>query len=121
MLPTIEIHVRAVDHHGNYTTTFGGKILCTRTKTPFLDAARRLVEASHDRSSLLVMFRSGRPCLLGRLGDAAGLTVDETSMRFARWKACSRQTVDPPIRETGSAGPHGHNCGSGRISAEVVS
>jgi hypothetical protein len=121
MLPTIEIQVHAVDRHGQFATTLDGKILCARTKTPFLDSARRLIEAGHDPQALLVMFREGRPCLLGRLGDAAALTVDQERMRFVRWKAFPSGAVGSPVRETGPAGPQGHSCGCGRISAEVAS
>jgi hypothetical protein len=120
-MPTIEIRIHAIDRRGNFATTLGGKILCARTKTPFLDSARRLIEVGHDPQALLVMFREGKPCLLGRLGDAASLTVDQERMRFVRWKAFPSGAVGPPVRETRSAGPQGHDCGSQRISAEVAS
>jgi hypothetical protein len=119
MLPAIEIQVHAIDRRGNFATTLGGKILCARTKTPFLDSAHRLIEAGHDPDALLVMFRERTPCLLGRLGDVAGLTVDETDMRFAPWKAFCRPAVEPPIRKTRPANRRSYDCSSGRISAEV--
>jgi hypothetical protein len=120
MLPTIEIQVHAVDRHGQFATTLNGKPVCSRSRSPFFDSARHLIESGYDPDAVLVMFREGTACLLGRLGDAAGLTVDENHMRFAPWRAFCRSAVASPIRESRSASPQGHSCGSERIGAGAV-
>src|SRR5262245_46840410 len=51
MPPTIKIRVRAVDRHGNSATTIGSKILCSRSRTPFLDSARALIKSRRRSSS----------------------------------------------------------------------
>jgi hypothetical protein len=56
--------------------------------------------------------------LRGRLGTAAGLTVDETNgTRFARWKPFQRSAVGPPMRQNHWLGAEGHERGNGAVSA----
>jgi hypothetical protein len=63
-------------------------VLLCRSAQPLLDGARELLARGCDPSSSLVMRREGSTldALRTRVGVAAGLTVDETNMRFARWK-----------------------------------
>jgi hypothetical protein len=63
-------------------------VLLCRTAQPLLDGARRLLAEGCDPSARLVMRREGSEldALRTRVGVAAGLTVDETNTRFARWK-----------------------------------
>jgi len=65
-----------------------GQVLLCRSAQPLLDGARALLAAGCDPSARLVMRREGSDldALRTRVGVAAGLTVDETNIRFARWK-----------------------------------
>ena len=65
-----------------------GQVLLCASPQPLLDGARALLAAGCDPSARLVMRREGSDldALRTRVGVAAGLTVDETNIRFARWK-----------------------------------
>ena len=65
-----------------------GQVLLCRSAQPLLDGARALLAKGCDPSAALVMRREGSnlDALRTRVGVAAGLTVDETNIRFARWK-----------------------------------
>jgi hypothetical protein len=66
----------------------GGPFLCI-SRQPFLQAARVLKAMGHHPDTTLVMRHAGSDvmALRGRLGIAAGLTVDEyNGTRFAPWK-----------------------------------
>ncbi len=56
-----------------------GRVLCV-SRTPFFDAARKLVEVGYDPDTTLVLRHegSGTDSLQARLGTAASLTVEET-------------------------------------------
>jgi hypothetical protein len=64
---------------GCYRASLSGETLCA-SRTPFLAAARQLIERSHAPHSLLVMRWRDSPvdALRARLGAAARLTVVET-------------------------------------------
>ncbi len=64
------------------------EVLLCRSAQPLLDGARALLAMGCDPSAGLVMRRAGSDldALRTRVGVAAGLTVDETNVRFARWK-----------------------------------
>jgi hypothetical protein len=64
------------------------QVLLCRSAQPLLDGARALLAAGCDPSAMLVMRREGGnlDALRTRVGVAVGLTVDETNIRFARWK-----------------------------------
>ena len=72
---------------GRHEARHGQLLLCTSAQ-PLLDGARALLAAGCDPSAPLVMRREGSDldALRTRVGVAAGLTVDETNIRFARWK-----------------------------------
>jgi hypothetical protein len=74
------------------------RILCVST-TPFLKAARQLIDEGYDSSSILSMryASSDTECLRGKLGVVAALTVEDTDYgpRFRRWKALSTLAVQP--------------------------
>jgi hypothetical protein len=84
-----------------------GRGVCLRnSRTPFLDAARALVNAGFDPNSMLVMRRAaaGPDCLRGRIGPAAKLTVKETPNGpvFASWKPFPSNPVAPGIEQSDS-------------------
>jgi hypothetical protein len=87
VVPTIEILAYPVDRRGNFDVRFGGVILCHRTSTPFLTAARCLLERGHNPNALLVLWHDGVPSLRGLLQDAAGLTVEECGDGRPRFRA----------------------------------
>jgi hypothetical protein len=97
------------------------QVLLCRSAQPLLDGARALLAAGCDPSAALVMRREGSDldALRTRVGVAAGLTVDETNIRFARWKprlSQIGQTSIAPLRRSASplaAGPF-HRSGGAR-------
>jgi hypothetical protein len=90
-----------------------GQVLLCKSAQPLLDGARALLAMGCDPSAALVMRREGSDldALRTRVGVAAGLTVDETNIRFARWKPRLFQigrTSIAPFRRSASplaAGP----------------
>jgi hypothetical protein len=72
---------------GQHEARHGQVLLCISPQ-PLLDGARALLAAGCAPSAGLVMRREGSDldALRTRVGVAAGLTVDETNIRFARWK-----------------------------------
>jgi hypothetical protein len=72
---------------GRHQARYGEVLLC-RSAQPLLDGARALLAIGCDPWARLVMRREGSDldALRTRVGVAAGLTVDETNIRFARWK-----------------------------------
>jgi hypothetical protein len=98
-----------------------GQVLLCRSPQPLLDGARALLAMGCDPSARLVMRRDGSDldALRTRVGVAAGLTVDETNIRFARWKprlSQIGQTSIAPLRRSASplaAGPF-HRSGRAR-------
>jgi len=69
------------------------------SRQPLLDACRQLKSLGADPSTLVGLFRSGTvgPDLSCAVGVGAGLTVDETSMRFVKF-----HPFDPKIRDVSS-------------------
>lgn len=65
-----------------YDAFHGDSFLCN-SRAPFYAAARKLTELGHSPDALLVMRHAGlnMDCMKGRLGDAAGLAVEETGKR----------------------------------------
>jgi hypothetical protein len=75
---TIEIVAYPVDRHGHFAVYFVGTTICHRTRQPLLDAARRLLGLAHPPEAVLILWRDGVASLRSRLGNAAGLTVEES-------------------------------------------
>jgi hypothetical protein len=75
---TIIILVSPAGSPGSYVAELYGEVLC-RSRTPFLAAARRLIERGFSPAATLVMRWAGSStdALRGKLGIAAGLTVIE--------------------------------------------
>jgi hypothetical protein len=93
---TIRILVENADRRGRSSASLpDGTILVGSSRQPFLDAARVLVASGYDPDSWLESWRPGASAyaLRGRLGIAAGLTVDETKTAFSKWKAFSSSAV----------------------------
>jgi hypothetical protein len=85
-----------VNRRGQSRASFpDGTVLLASSRQPFLDAARVLIASGYDPDSWLEAWRAGATAfaLRGRLGIAAGLTVDETKTAFAKWKAFSSSAV----------------------------
>jgi hypothetical protein len=109
---TIEIVAHPVDRHGRFDVDLGDTKLCHSTKTPFFDAARRLIELGEDPDAVLILWRDGVPSLRGRLRDAAGLTVKEPDRgrpHFAEWRPFASSPVAPPIASRPRAATPGHD------------
>ena len=62
-----------------FVAYLGGRLLCQRTYTPLLDAARILLAEGYSSSTVLVMRHSGSATdsLTTTIGEAAKLTVEE--------------------------------------------
>jgi hypothetical protein len=78
-----------------------------RSHQPFLDAARVLLSEGANPATVMVMRRAGSPVdsLVGRIGVAAKLTVDEGeggtgTPRFRTWKPFSGWDIFAPSDET---------------------
>jgi hypothetical protein len=83
------------------------QVLLCKSAQPLLDGACALLAAGCDSPARLVMRREGSnlDALRTRVGVAAGLTVDETNIRFARWKPRPSQigrTGIAPFRRSAS-------------------
>ena len=92
--------------HGRFGASLpDGTVLVGSSRQPFLDAARVLIAWGYDPDSWLEGWRPGAAAfaLRGKLGIAAGLTVDETRTVFARWKPFSWSAVSPSIRHSDGA------------------
>jgi hypothetical protein len=105
---------------GRHEARLGQVLLCTSPQ-PLLDGARVLLAAGCDPSAKLVMRREGSDldALRTRVCVAAGLTVDETNIRFARWKPRLSQiarTSIAPLRRHASplAADQFHRAGEAR-------
>jgi hypothetical protein len=65
---------------GLFTGTLAnGDVVVTRSRTPFLDAARILLAQGLNPNTILQMVNNGTPSLRGPIGQAAKLTVRETT------------------------------------------
>ena len=69
--------------------------------TPVLALCRELIEAGHDPSTPLNVYRGDALALRIRsIGEAARLTVDEhNGTRFAKWKPFCRSAGSPRIAQ----------------------
>jgi hypothetical protein len=67
--------------YGRFDARLGDRLLVARTRQPLLDAARELIALGFDPYATVVMkrLRSDTECLLGRIGDAAKLMVEESA------------------------------------------
>jgi hypothetical protein len=83
---------------GLFTGTLAnGDVIVTRSRTPFLDAARILLAEGLDPSTILQMVHkhTGTPSLRGPIGVAAKLTVDEIkSPRFRPYRPFPKGIVE---------------------------
>ena len=72
--------------------------ITARSNTPVLKLCRLLVAAGEDPASPLEAWRGGVLCItVCSIGQGAQLTVDESRVRFARWKPFSSAAVSPLI------------------------
>lgn len=73
-------------HRDEFNTYLGDRLLCSSSRTPFVDAARSLITAGHDPEATLVTRHraSKHDALWAKLGYAATLTVSGT--QFALFK-----------------------------------
>ncbi len=102
----------------------GKSVLTVHSRTPFTDMARLLVAAGHDPGVVLEMRREGSDtiALRGRIGKAAGLTVQETdgAPRFVRWwpRPCVEGAPQAAADEPHGPGPpgRGRNASAGSIA-----
>jgi hypothetical protein len=81
-------------------------VLVASSRTPFLDAARRLLELGHAADTVLVMKHGQTESLRNTIGIAAALTVKETENgpAFRRYEGPRRLSVAPPIAPTDMTG-----------------
>jgi hypothetical protein len=76
--------------------------ITARAKAPVLALCRLLLKAGHDPESPLEVWRGDVLCLRAQsVGQAAQLTVDESRVRFARWKPFSTAAISPQIAREG--------------------
>jgi hypothetical protein len=124
MPTTILITVVPIDRRGRYRAYLGARLLVAGTRMPLLDAARELARLGYSDDVILIMRHAGasHDAMQGRLGAAAGLTVDEfNGTRFARWKPFQASAVAPPIAPIELAATEGHRRRNGGVRAGVVS
>ena len=94
---------------GRYQARLDGddRVLCV-SRTPFFDAARKLVADGHDADITLSLRHAGSDTdsLRARLGTAASLTVEETGYgpQLRRWKPISTLAVTSRIAPNEQAG-----------------
>jgi hypothetical protein len=71
--------IAPTDQPGCYSGTVNGELLVLSSRTPFLDAARVLVERGCDTNSILIGRHAGSDtnALIAKIGVAARLTVEE--------------------------------------------
>ena len=76
------------------------RVLCV-SRTPFFDAARKLIAEGNNPDTTLVMRHAGSKTdsLRAQLGAAASLSVEETDYgpKLRRWKPFSTLAVEPRI------------------------
>jgi hypothetical protein len=99
-MTTITIIVATASSSGQFTAKLAsdGDVLVTSSRTPFLDAARRLLEIGFSPKTLAVMRHAGSQVdsLRATIGDAAALTV--TSAGNGRPVFAVRVAAALPIR-----------------------
>jgi hypothetical protein len=76
------------------------RVLCV-SRTPFFDAARKLLAQGYDPNDLLMLRHAGSDTdiLRAKLGTAASLSVEETDYgpKLRRWKPMPTLAVTPRI------------------------
>ena len=96
---------------GRYEARLDGddRILCV-SRTPFFDAARKMLADGHDPNGDLVLRHAGSvtDSLKAKIGSAASLTVEETPFgpKVRRWRPLPALAVAPriaPINQTATA------------------
>src|SRR5713101_8184545 len=82
----ISSSLRNDDRIGTFEARLESGPLVCRSRQPFLDAARRLIDAGHSPSAVLIMRHagSGVDALRARLCDAARLTATERDRGVVR-------------------------------------
>jgi len=77
---------------GLFEARVDGRMVCAKSRTPFLAAARVLLSEGHDPATVIVMRHAGSDldCLKAKLGVAAKLAVDDDGPYFVHWKPDSR-------------------------------
>jgi hypothetical protein len=93
------------DAPGHFSATVNGELVVISSRTPFLDAARVILDRGVDSNSWLILRHQGSDteCLRGKVGLLAKLTVKEPDrgrLRLSRWDAFPSRPVTPPMRET---------------------
>jgi hypothetical protein len=88
--------------YGKFVVTLDGRQLCISSQ-PLLDAARVLIKEGVDPTMPIAARHAGAgfDAMTSTVGTAAKWTVRETKTegpRFVRWKAFSRDDVQPPKR-----------------------
>jgi hypothetical protein len=88
--------------HGKFVVTLDDRQLCI-SRQPLLDAARVLIKEGVDPTTPIATRHTGAgfDAMTSIVGTAAKWTVRETKTegpRFVRWKAFSRDDVQPPKR-----------------------
>jgi hypothetical protein len=64
-----------------------GRLICAKSRTPFLDTARALLAEGCDPDTIIVMRHAGSEldCLCSTIGAAAKLAVNEAGPRIVQW------------------------------------
>ena len=80
-----------------------GEIIVRRSRTPFLDAARSLLNRGYEPTTILHMINNGIPSLRSPIGQAAKLRVkeDRKGACFAPWEP--REQIAHRIARNGDA------------------
>jgi hypothetical protein len=91
---------------GNFAARLlGDDCILAQSRTPFCDAARKLLDLGFDPAAMLVMTRAGSAtvCLRAPLGVAANLTVEESAHGpvFRRYRNGSPSAVEAPRARSG--------------------
>jgi hypothetical protein len=100
---------------GFFVGAVDGYFLC-RSRQPFLDGARTLLERGCRPDAVIEMWHAGATAwaLQSTIGKAAGLTVaEEHGTRFERWKPFSRAAIAAPVRQN-------RKRVGGRLGAEIA-
>jgi hypothetical protein len=72
---------------GLFEARVDGRLVCAKSRTPFMDTARVLLAEGCDPDTTIVMRSAGSDfdCLRSTVGAAAKLTVNEAGPRIVRW------------------------------------
>jgi hypothetical protein len=99
--------LRPDDHNwpGRFDAHYGDRLLVERSRTPFCDGARALLDKGlADPGDRLVMRYAGSEsdALISTVGTAAKLTVSDANgpPQFRPWKPFQTMAGSPPVRES---------------------